>query len=60
MLTLRIEACFVKFAQTFRKSLPIDYKKGNKHTHRNMHALPLKVKDDLLKSKKGGDWKRIR
>lgn len=49
MLTLRLEASFAKFAQTFRKQLPLDYKKGNKHTHRNMHALPLQVKDSLLK-----------
>jgi hypothetical protein len=26
----------------------MDYKKGNKHTHRNTHALPLKVKNSLL------------
>jgi hypothetical protein len=49
MLTLRIEACFAKFGQTFRKTLPLDYKKGNKHTHRNTHALPMLVKSDLLK-----------
>lgn len=48
MLTLRIEAYFAKFAQTFRKTLPLDYKKGDRHTHRNPHALPLKVKHDLM------------
>lgn len=67
MLTLRIQAFFAKFAQTFRKKLPLDYKKGDRHTHRNPHALPLNVKDDLMKvlliiiqTKRGGDWKRIR
>jgi len=49
MLTLRIQAFFASFGQTFRKGLVLDYKKGNKHTHRNTHAIPLKVKDRLLK-----------
>lgn len=49
MLTLRIQAYFASFGQTFRKNLPLDYKKGNKHTHRNTHAIPLNVKDKLLK-----------
>lgn len=48
-LTLRIQATFAKFGQSFRKTLPLDYKKGKKNTHRNPHALPLRVKDDLLK-----------
>lgn len=66
-ITTRIQACFVSFGQTFRKTLPLDYKKGNKHSHRNTHALPLHVKQSLLKvtrtlsqTKRGGDWKRIR
>jgi hypothetical protein len=50
MLTLKIQAFFAKKGgQTFRKTLPLDYKKGNKHTHRNTHALPLNVKSTLLK-----------
>lgn len=49
MLTLRISAFFASFGQTFRKTLTLDFKKGNKHTHRNPHALPMKVKDTLLK-----------
>jgi hypothetical protein len=49
MLTLRIQSYFASFGQTFRKNLPIDYKKGNKHTHRNTHALPFRVKDSLLR-----------
>ena len=28
--------------------MPLDYKKGDRHTHRNPHALPLKVKHDLM------------
>lgn len=49
MLTLRLSAFFASFGQTFRKTLPLDYKKGNKHSHANPHALPLRVKDSLLK-----------
>lgn len=50
MLTLKIQAFFgKKFAQTFRKTLALDFKKGNKHTHRNTHALPMNVKSTLLK-----------
>ena len=35
----------------FRKNLPLDYKKGGKHDHKNPHAIPLKVKDRLLNVK---------
>lgn len=49
MLTLRLSAFFASFGQTFRKTLPLDYKKGNKHSHHNPHALPMRVKDSLLK-----------
>jgi hypothetical protein len=50
MLTLKIQAFFgKKGAQTFRKTLALDFKKGNKHTHRNTHALPMNVKSTLLK-----------
>lgn len=48
-LNLKLVANFSrKFGQTFRKKLPLDYKKGDKHTHRNTHALPLKTKDALM------------
>lgn len=48
-LTLHIQACFGKFGQTFRKTLPVDYKLGKKNTHRNTHALPLKITSSLNK-----------
>lgn len=38
-----------KLGKSFRKKLPLDYKKGDRHTHRNTHALPLEVKDKLMK-----------
>ena len=68
LLSLRLEASFtIHYAQSFRKKLPLDYKKGNKHDHKNTHAIPLLVKDRLLKvnsisiqSHKGGNWKKIR
>jgi hypothetical protein len=37
------------FGKKFRKTLPLDYKKGHKHSHKNTHAIPLEVKDKLLK-----------
>jgi hypothetical protein len=49
-----------KFAKTFRKTLPLDYKKGDKHIHKNTHAIPLEVKDRLMKSKKGGNIEKIK
>ena len=39
----------VKRFQTFRKKLPLDYKKGDRHSHKNTHAMPLPIKDKLLK-----------
>ena len=37
-----------KLGKSFRKKLPLDYKKGDRHTHRNTHALPLELKDKLM------------
>lgn len=49
-LNFQLKAGFAKqIGQTFRKKLVLDYKKGNKHTHRNPHAIPLEVKDAILK-----------
>jgi len=47
-------------AQTFRKSLVMDFKLGKKDTHKNPHSLPMNTKQQLLKKKRGGDWDRIR
>ena len=38
----------VGFGKSFRKKLPLDYKKGNRHTHKNPHALSLATKDKLV------------
>lgn len=49
-LNLQLTAGFARqYGRTFRKKLVLDYKKGDKHTHRNTHAIPLEVKDALLK-----------
>jgi hypothetical protein len=48
MITSRVQMYFASFGQTFRKKLVVDFKKGNKHTHRNTHAMPLHVKSSLL------------
>ena len=39
----------VKRFKQFRKHLVLDYKHGGKHDHRNPHAIPLPIKDRLLK-----------
>ena len=39
----------VKRFKQFRKKLVLDYKKGGKHAHRNPHAIPLELKQKLLK-----------
>jgi hypothetical protein len=50
MNSLLTKISFAKsFGKKFRKTLPLDYKKGNKHSHKNTHAIPLEVKDKLLK-----------
>lgn len=49
-LVLRLEAPFtIHFAQSFRKKLPFDYKKGDKHDHRNTHSIPMEIKGRLMK-----------
>ena len=49
-LSLRIEATFtIHHSQSYRKKLPLDYKLGNKHSHKNPHAIPMRVKDHYLK-----------
>lgn len=49
-LNLKLVAGFGrKFGRAFRKKLPLDYKKGDKHTHRNMHAIPMETKAALMK-----------
>ncbi len=35
--------------KSFRKRLILDYKKGDKHSHTNPHAIPLELKQSLLK-----------
>lgn len=47
------------FGQTFRKSIGMDFKLGKRTTHKNPHALPMNVKQQLLAKKRGGDWDRI-
>ena len=42
-LLLNIQYGVKRFRQ-FRKKLILDYKKGDKHDHRNPHALPLEQK----------------
>jgi hypothetical protein len=32
----------------FRKNLTMDFKYGKRHTHKNMHAMPLYLKQKLL------------
>ena len=39
----------VKRFRQFRKKLVLDYKKGDKHAHKNPHAIPLVEKQRLLK-----------
>lgn len=39
----------VKRFANFRKRLVLDYKKGKKHHHTNPHAIPLELKQKLLK-----------
>lgn len=39
----------VKRFANFRKRLVLDYKKGKKHDHTNPHAIPLELKQKLLK-----------
>ena len=46
--TLKLNFQYKRF-KSFRKTLPLDYKKGDKHTHKNTHAMPLSLKHKLLK-----------
>lgn len=39
----------LKRFKNFRKRLVLDYKWGNKHAHKNTHAIPLELKQELLK-----------
>ena len=39
----------VKKFKQFRKSLVHDYKKGKPQDHKNPHAIPLELKQKLLK-----------
>ena len=49
ILSLRIEATFtMHHSQSYRKKQPLDYKLGNKHSHKNPHAIPLIIKDHYL------------
>ena len=49
ILSLRIEASFtIHQAQSYRKKQPLDYKLGNKHSHKNPHAIPMRLKDHYL------------
>ena len=47
-LLLNISFGLKRFKQ-FRKHVPVDFKRGDKHAHRNPHAMPLQVKQQLLK-----------
>ena len=47
ILVTRLEFGVKKF-KAFRKRLVLDYKKGNKHDHKNPHAIPLEIKQKLL------------
>lgn len=47
-LLTQIQFGIKRFAN-FRKRLVLDYKKGNKHDHTNPHAIPLEIKQKLLK-----------
>lgn len=38
----------MKRFKSFRKKLILDYKKGDKHSHTNPHALPLELKQSLV------------
>ncbi len=29
------------WGKKFRKTLPLDYKKGDRHSHKNPHAIPM-------------------
>lgn len=49
-LVLNIEYGLKRF-KSFRKKLILDYKKGDKHSHTNPHALPLEVKQSLVNVK---------
>ena len=50
MLVTRLEFGVKRF-KAFRKRLVLDYKKGNKHDHKNPHAIPLETKQKLLNVK---------
>jgi hypothetical protein len=39
-LVLNISFGLKRFKQ-FRKHVPVDFKRGDKHAHRNPHAMPL-------------------
>lgn len=47
-LVLNISFGLKRFKQ-FRKHVPVDFKRGDKHAHRNPHAMPLQFKQQLLK-----------
>lgn len=49
MLTFKSSFQMAQFGKSFRKTLVTDFKLGNKHTHKNPHAIPLKTKDALMK-----------
>ena len=48
-LTLDLQFFVKKGGKAFRKTLPLDFKKGDKHTHRNPHALIMEQKDKMIK-----------
>ena len=48
LLTTTVAFGIKRFKQ-FRKKLVLDYKKGGKHAHKNPHAIPLVLKQKLLK-----------